>query len=677
MGFSKPLVWTIAGRFQRRQIVLSGDLILVLTVVAIPLYLLAISTGTSISNECCGQEMKRNSVRNIIALVISLVALAVYLPALRNGFVNWDDPHYVFLNTHIRSLSPDFFRWALFDASTVYWHPLTWISHAMDYAVWGLNPFGHHLTSIVLHALNTFVVVCLTIRLFGILRQAGSSFFQNERAVLIAGGVVGALFGLHPVHVESVAWVAERKDLLYSLFYLLSIMTYAGFVRNLQESGSPESWYRSRRYYFTLALFLLSLCAKPMAVTLPAVLLLLDWYLFGRLASGNKAAAVLLEKVPFLALSVIVSIVTVLAQKKVGAVASLEATPFAARVLVACKSLILYLWELIAPVNLLPLYPYPKQVGILMPEFFVPLALVAGITTVCIKVAGKWPSLLTVWVYFVVTLLPVLGLIQSGPQSMADRFSYLPSLGIFLLPGAGAAWLWTRATANQIARYATVGMTAVLVLTLAGLTLKQIAVWHDSITLWSCTINGQTERFPEPYYLRGIAYGDTGDFVSAISDYTTAVTIEPAYGPAYINRGVAFLERGEIDRAIEDFNTAISLKVNPPDSYTNRGNAFYKKGELNRAIEDYTVAISLEPSLFQAYLNRGNVYKVKGELEPALADYTKALSLNPSYAKGYIVRGDIYLKNGSVELAVKDYQMGCSLGNEVGCSKALFPFPLK
>jgi tetratricopeptide (TPR) repeat protein len=277
------------------------------------------------------------------------------------------------------------------------------------------------------------------------------------------------------------------------------------------------------------------------------------------------------------------------------------------------------------------------------------------------------------WGYFVVTLLPVLGLIQSGPQAMADRFVYLPGFGPFLLAGAGAAWLWPRVASIPTARYVTIALAAVLALSLSLLTLKQTAVWHDSITLWSCAINGQPERFSEPYYLRGIAYGDAGDFVSAIRDYTTAVTVDSAYGPAYINRGVAYLERGEVDNAIDDFNRAIKLKTNPPDSYTNRGNAYYKKKELDRAIEDYSVAISLEPSLYQAYVNRGNVYKVKGQIENALGDYSKALSLNPEFVKGYVVRGDLYLGNGAVELAIKDYQKACSMGSEAGCSKSLFP----
>ena len=617
--------------------------------------------------------MKRVSVGYVIALLISLATLAVYLPALHNGFVNWDDPHYVLNNTHIRSLDLAFVRWAFFDASTIYWHPLTWISHALDYAFWGLNPFGHHLTSIVLHAINTFIVVCLTIRLLRILQARGNPFFSNERAVLIAGGVVGVLFGLHPVHVESVAWAAERKDLLYSLFYLLSVMSYANYACCQEESGSKDACYKASRYLLALALLFLSLSSKPMAVTLPAVLLLLDWYFFKRLRSLGRVAGVVLEKVPFLALSLIVSVVTFMAQNKLGAVASLESTPVESRVLVACKSLMMYLVEIIAPVKLLPLYYYPKTVSILMAQFFIPLALVAGITAASVLTAGKRPAWLAAWGYFVVSLLPVVGLIQSGPQSMADRFSYLPSLGPFFLMGAGTAWIWSRVSAIPIAKYITAAVAAVLAVSLSILTVKQIAIWHDGITLWNRTINGQSAQFSEPYYLRGITYGDKGDYSSAIKDYTTAITLEPSYGSAYINRGVAFLETGETDRAIEDFNTAIRLKATLSESYTNRGNAFYKKGELNRAIEDYTVAISLEPALYQAYLNRGNVYKVRGDLERSLADYTRALSLNPAFAKGYIVRGDLYLTKGSVELAVKDYQKACTLGSNVGCSKALFP----
>jgi tetrahydromethanopterin S-methyltransferase subunit B len=621
-------------------------------------------------------EKKRSGL--LIAGIISLVTLVVYLPALRNGFVNWDDPHYVYLNSHIRRMNAGFFRWAFFDASTVYWHPLTWISHALDYAVWGLDPFGHHLTNIILHVLNTYVAVILSIRMFEVVsvgrNGVGVVIFPNYRAILIAGGVVGVLFGLHPVHVESVAWVAERKDLLYSLFYMLSVKSYDNFIRNSEATGRSDVWYRNWRYYVTLVLFLLSLCGKPMAVTLPAVMLLLDWYLFKRIVSGKSCASVLLEKLPFLALSVIVSIVTVIAQKKVGAVASLDAAPYMARVLVATRALMLYLLEIIAPVNLLPLYPYPKQVGILMPEFLVPLLLVTGISVASVLlVRKKKPVWLMMWGYFVVTLLPVLGLIQSGPQAMADRFVYLPSFGPFLLVGAGAAWFWTKVTSIPTAKYATVVIATALVLCLTQLTLHQIPVWHDSISIWNCTINGQSEHFPEPYYLRGIAYGDVGDSVSAIRDYTTAITEDSGYGPAYINRGVAFLERGEIDNAIDDFNRAIKLKTNPPDSYTNRGNAYYKKKELDRAIEDYSTAISLEPSLFQAYLNRGNVYKVKGQVERALGDYTKALTVNPEFIKGYLVRGDLYLGNGTIELAIKDYQKACYLGSDTGCSKAFFP----
>ena len=610
-----------------------------------------------------------------IGAVIGVLTLCVYLTALRNGFVNWDDGMYVFENQHIRHLDFGFFRWALFDAGTVYWHPLTWISHALDYAVWGLNPFGHHLTSILLHALNTFMVVILGHNLLTLhAHTTGSPLTSDSRTRLVAAGAVGILFGLHPIHVESAAWVAERKDLLYSLFYLLSIISYLKYADN--QERNPR-WLSDRRYQLSLLWFFLALCSKPMAVTLPFVLLLLDWYPCRRKLSGTSMVRLILEKVPFLACSSIVSIVTIIAQRSVGALATLDEAPVPVRMLVALKSLMVYLWNMAVPVKLLPLYPFPQDISIMQPVYMGAVLFVLFVTVLCLRLAVKQPVFAAAWGYYVITVFPVLGLLQAGPQAMADRFVYLPSLGPFLLVGllCARAWKWTgEATpASKPFRILFPVTAALVTVLLACGTIRQIGIWKNGLTLWSCIIDSEPGRFPEAYYLRSGVYASLNDADHALADLNMALTINPKYGSAYVNRGLLKLNRNLINDAIADFNGAIAVNPKNVDAYTDRGNAYFKGGELSRAIQDYTVAIDTNPEGYAAYLNRGVVYNQQGKTDEAIADYNKAASLNPNFANIYLDRGDLYLKTGNEELARRDYQKACTLGSQTGCIKALLP----
>ena len=271
--------------------------------------------------------MKRTTnIKYYLAGFVALVTFLIYLTALRNDFINWDDGPYVYENPHIRSLNAAFFKWAFFDFYESNWHPLTWVSHAVDYAIWGLNPLGHHLTNIILHTINAFIVVFLVIRLLEAWKERttwnGPPSFLNERAALIAAGTTGLLFGLHPVHVESVAWVAERKDLLCALFFLLSIIAYTKYASGMDKepvNSNKAPRFFNKNYLAALGLFILALLSKPMAVSLPVVLLVLDWFPFNRIRSGRTLWAAGVEKLPFIALSLVSSIITVLAQKAGGA----------------------------------------------------------------------------------------------------------------------------------------------------------------------------------------------------------------------------------------------------------------------------------------------------------------------------------------------------------------------
>jgi len=398
-----------------------------------------------------------------VAFSIALITFALYIPALQNDFVdNWDDNVYVIDNAHIRSLDFALLRFSFFGFLHGNWHPLTVISHATDYAVWGLNPLGHHLTNNILHAANTFLVVLLVIKLLSALKQATIKkssrlwTFATERAVLITAGTTGLLFGLHPVHVESVAWIAERKDLLCALFFLLSIIAYANYVLELNDKTVQKKalpFILNKRYLLTILFFILALLSKPMAVTLPIVLLILDWYPFNRIQSGKTFQVVLIEKIPLIALSFISSILAVLAQEAVGALMPFETVPLSTRILVGTKALIMYLWNMAWPMNLIPLYSYnPKRVSFGSLEYSSAVVLVAVFSVasmIFVKKQRLWPA---IWGYYVVTLLPVLGIVQVGGQLMADRYTYLPSLGPFLIMGLFTAWITEEAKTGKWVR---------------------------------------------------------------------------------------------------------------------------------------------------------------------------------------------------------------------------------
>ncbi len=388
------------------------------------------------ANDCPADEIAENKRRGsyYLATVVALITLAVYLPALRNDFVNFDDPIHAYNNLNIRSLNLNFFKWAFTTFDSGIWHPLTWLSHGLDYAVWGLKPLGHHLTSIIIHALNTFLVVLLSIRLLDIRRKhSEDSTFLNKQGMLIAGGVAGLLFGVHPLHVESVAWVAERKDVLCGMFYLLGILSYLEYAQT--PSKNVSSWLFNRFYQLSFLFFVLALLSKPMAVSLPVVLLILEWYPLQRIRSFKTLQAAVVEKLPFFALCLISSLVALSAQKAAGAMIQLTDAPLASRALVSIKALMMYLWKMAIPFDLAPLYPYPRYVVLMSFEYLSLIALAGGITLVCIYMAQRQQLWLSLWSFYLITLLPVIGIVQVGSQSMADRYTYLPSLGPFLLIG--------------------------------------------------------------------------------------------------------------------------------------------------------------------------------------------------------------------------------------------------
>jgi hypothetical protein len=575
---------------------------------------------------------------------VALIAFAVYLPSLRNSFVEWDDSTYVIDNPFIRSLDITLFKRAFFEFYASNWHPLTWISHALDYAVWGLNPLGHHLTNSILHAMNVFAVVVLSTRIIRAHKEgkhAGASAFLDEQGILIAGGVTGLLFGLHPVHVESVAWVAERKDLLCALFFLLSIMTYTRYMDVITNEGDHKdslSYVVNRQYLASLGFFALALLSKPMAVSLPFVLLILDWYPYKRVLSLKTGLAALVHKLPFIVLSLLSSVVTILAQKSSGAIASVAAIPLPTRLLVAAHSIMAYIGKMLLPTNLVPYYPYPEHVTAWSSEYLVPLVLLVGITAVCVMIAKRQKAWLSVWAYYVLTLVPVLGIIQVGGQAMADRYTYLPSLGPFLIMGVVAAgsFRWMNALVRWKRVATGIGLAIAILLFgyLSYGTFKQVRIWRSSIDLWNYVIQKVPEEVPLIYYSRGITFKKMGQKDRAIEDFDAVIAMDPTYYQAYNYRGILYGEEGSFDKAIEHFNKAIAI----------------------------------HPAYANAYANRGFTYAIIGQAHRALDDYNKAIELDEKFAAAYGERGNLYLRRGETGLALFDFQQGCDLGDRRSCA---------
>jgi len=647
-----------------------------------------------------------------VATVVAVTTFFVHLSAVQNGFLPlWDDSEYILDNGFIRSLDRTFVEWgfARFYASN--WHPLTWLSHALDYRLWGFAPAGHHLTSVVIHAINAFVVTLLAMRIFELHRahapRATGTSLSGRTGILIAGCVTGSFFGIHPLRVESVAWVSERKDLLCGLFFLLALWQYLNYAAHRAQAA--ESKRRARNAYIgTLAMFVLALMSKPLAVTLPPVLLLLDWHPLRRIVSMRTAVTMVVEKLPFFALSLAAGVMAIVAQKSTGAVMPLDVSPLSTRFIVSLSSLALYLQKTLLPAGLSPYYPYPEHVSLTSPEYSVPLLVVAAITVSAVLCARSQRAWLALWAYYVVTLLPVLGILQVGAQKMADRNTYLPGLAAALLAGAAAAKLAAMVASSRRNRRALelvlLAAGAALVVSCAALTIVQTRVWHDAFAFYDRIISLDPTHAFAAYNDRGVSFSAIGRYDDAIAEYDKALAIKPDFVPAYSNRGWAQGQQGAYDSALEDFTRAIALRKDYVEAYNNRGviqfnrglyakaiddfsaaiavsarstRAFYNRaialrrsGQPDRAIEDLRAAIAIDPFAAEAWRSLGNILLEKNEIDAAIDAFGQGIRVDLDPRQGYLDRGSAYVRKRDSQLAAADFSKACALGERQGCRMA-------
>lgn len=580
------------------------------------------------------------------AFLITLATFLVYLPSLTNGFVNWDDRKYIYENINILSFDFNLIKWCFTTFYFANWHPITWISWALDYAVWGLNPFGYHLTNIILHSINTLLVFILSIKLIQF------NTYDNDRngnMALLASSVTALLFGIHPMHVESVAWISERKDVLCSFFFFLAIILYIQY-KNCKKN-------RVLYYFACLIVFTMALMSKPMAVSLPLVLMILDFYPLNRLNTGVILKRSLFEKLPFLILCSLSAILTILSAKS--NVESKQATfQLIERLFISGRAYIFYLYKMIMPINLAPLYPYPEKVNLFTFEYAGSIILLLLITFFSFKLLKRSKVLVAAWFYFIVLLIPVIGIVQIGWQFAADRYTYLPGLGPFILSGLMVASIYKRASKYRIAL-----ITCLLLLagSMITQTMTQIKIWKDSVTLWSHEIKIYPKNVYKAHNNRGAGYLSLRNYTDAIKDFTQAIEINPLSANAYASRGQAYNGLGKHEMAINDINKAINLNPEDPNCYNNRGDVYSNIGNFSQAINDYNKAIGIDPKNEVAYNNRGIIYSKQGNYYDAIKDFNIAIKINPMHTQIYYNRGIAYANIGNYSQAISDYNK--AIGN--------------
>jgi tetratricopeptide (TPR) repeat protein len=549
--------------------------------------------------------------RTDLGILLALVAatLGVYGRAASFGFLNYDDPDYVTENPHVRAgLSWASVVWALTSVHHATWHPLTSLSHLLDATLFGVAAGPAHLVNVVLHAASTAV-------LFWVLR--GTTGARGPSAL------VAALFALHPLHVESVAWISERKDVLSTLFWMLTLWAWAAWV----ERPTPG------RYLAALLAFALGLLAKPMLVTLPFVLLLFDWWPLRRTALLGQEAlrarrrapgALLLEKLPFLVLAAAVSVITYRAQAGAGAVSTLEAAPLDLRLANAVVSYATYLVKALVPAGLAVFYPYPRAVsaGRLVAASMLLLALTLGV----VRARRRHPWAVVGWAWYVGTLVPVIGLVKQGDQAMADRFTYVPLVGIFILVA------WTASV--LVPRRARLPLAAAAVLTSAAVTWVQLGHWRDDVTLFTHAVAVAPESTVALTNL-GAALLARGDAAGAAALFERALTVGPDNPQALVSLGKVLADRGEVDAALARYRRALDVDPRYARGHFNLGLLLADLGQLDEAATHLETALRLDPDYAKAHVRLGLVRATQGDLPAAIAHYEAALRLRPDLAAAH------------------------------------------
>jgi tetratricopeptide (TPR) repeat protein len=617
----------------------------------------------------------------VVCLLIALITAGVYWPVAKQGFINFDDPDYVSGNPRVQAgLTLGSVQWAFTSFYASNWHPLTWLSHMLDCQIYGLRPGGHHVTSLLLHVVNSLL-------LFGLLKRLTGAFWRSA--------LVAALFALHPLHVESVAWVSERKDVLSAFFFMLTLWAYARYAEVQSPKSKVQSLNSGVWYVAALVLFALGLMSKPMLVTLPFVLLLLDYWPLGRFqlstatpplpaaAQRSTLRRLAVEKIPFFALSALSCVLTFLVQRACGAMTPLAKTPFELRVANALVAYARYLGKTFWPAKLAVFYPYsPLSVDSWQVMGAALLLLIA--TVAIVMAARKQPCLLIGWLWFLGTLVPVIGLVQVGKQALADRYAYLPHIGLFILIVWGAAAIVARLRRPRLISVVAAG----LAVTGCGIiTSHQLSYWRDTKTLFQHAVAVTSRNFVA-YAVVGNALVEEGKLPEAIEQCRKSLEIAPDYPEAHNTLGNIYGKQGKYDEAIASYRSAATdLSYADPrngmaDILIKQGKfaeaeaqcrealqlapmhlpamfslatALHKQGKLDEAAEYYRRILELKPDLFTPRRYLGNILVAQGKPDQAIPQLLMALKIQPQDADTHVVLGVVLLDKNRIDEATAQF----------------------
>ncbi|MEK9627592.1 MAG: tetratricopeptide repeat protein [Nitrospinota bacterium] len=593
-------------------------------------------------------DLEKRNIKFLTCVFLAVSTFGVYSQIQGHEFINFDDPIFITENSNLKKgLTRESIIWAFTNTSDQNWIPLTWISHFLDYQIFGLNPGGHHLTNLLLHIANVLILFLVLFRITGGIWQSG---------------FVAALFALHPLNVESIAWVAERKNVLSTFFCLLTLGAYSYYV------CKPEV----KRYLLVVLCFILGLMSKPMLVTLPFVLLLLDYWPLGRLKNENKNDSpalaenpvsfysLIFEKLPLFFISIGGSIATYIIQKSGGAVNSSELLPLQERFVNALVSYIKYLEMMVWPQKLAILYPHSYPALSLWKGLACAVILVC-ITIAVIKKVEQKPYFAIGWFWYLGTLVPVIGIVQVGVQAMADRYAYVPLIGIFIMVAWGIPELLAKLRQK---RKILIILTGLYIPILMVVTWNQVGHWKSSITIFGHTIKVLDTKHPDfskVHNLLGNALRDKGLNEEAITQYKKAINLNPNYSGAYNNLGNALLDQGGIEEAISHFKKAIELSTDFYLLHRNLGIALLDKGLTEEAILSFKKVIKFNPDFVSAYDDLGLILFSKGKVGEAIPYFIKAIKLKPDFANAYDHLGSALFALGKFEEADLHYRMAIQL----------------
>ncbi len=615
-----------------------------------------------------GREVKKSAttrwsvplVHSLAGVIVVLITILAFFPALQNGFVTWDDGKNIYENPHYRGLGWAELRWMFTTFRMGHYQPLTWVTLGLDYLLWGMNPFGYHLTSLIFHALNALLFYFLVLRLLSLACTISGT--SDGWGLRLAAGFAALFFAIHPLRVESVAWATERRDVLSGLFLLWTVLLYlrAGSV---QDHGLRWRWLS-----MALIVYALSLLSKATGIALPVVLLALDVYPLGRLGGGEgrwlgrEARAIWWEKAPFLVFAAIAGVIALLAQKQAGALQSIEQHGVVIRIMQGLFGFVFYMWKTALPIGLSPLYELPELKGWSWP-FILSGVAVLGLTLGLYLFRRRWPAGLAVWVCYGAILAPALGFVQSGPQFVADRYSYLSCLGWAVLAGGGLFYLWRYWVSGKIARGLFMGVGVLSVMVLVGLgvlTWRQTQVWHDSETLWRHAL-AVTQGSSTIDFNLAVVLHNHGKLEEAIDHYRRSIEFNPNVADAHYYLADALAERGNLREAIEEYRWAVQVDPGLWRAHFNLANALASQGNLEEAVWHYLQVVRIEPAFGDAHYQLGDVLAALGDLDNAVQHYQKAIRLDPTRSEIHLNLGNALIRQGRLDEAASHFEAAIRL----------------